>query len=348
MKFVLVGDCHFGIKKFNKSFLKSQLEYLKEVVNFASENKFEIFQLGDLFDNRITADIEFLSQIVEFFKFVESKKVKFHTLLGNHDIYYRQKLDVNLSSIIAKIYPKTLIVYEKPKIIEFNSKKILIHPWITANDTFASDLYAKADAVFGHFEINGFEMVKGHIAQNSNFNQNDFAKPIFTGHFHNQSHRNFIHYIGTPYQLTWNDFNESKGVYILDENLEYTFLENTQSKRFIQIHYNSNNDNQIKTLGLIKDFETNLQNLSKFLENLRYNIIKVIIHSGDSSYEDLLFMLREANIDFEVVNKYKIDEIELNDTKISTTKEIIMNFLSENHIHYVDEISQMIGELDEN
>lgn len=344
---ILVGDTHFGVKRFNQTILEQQLEYLKEVVILAKDKNKQIFQLGDVFDNRVTCDINFLNEILKFFDFVKEQGVVFNTLLGNHDIYYRHRLDVNLSSVIARIYPDNFKLYEKNTIIDFYDKKILVVPWLVRDAEFPFEMMKEADAVFGHLEINGFEMVKGHTAEEAHLNKGQFKKPVFTGHFHIKNDKGLVKYIGTPYQITWNDFNENKGVFILNPDLSTEFIENLRSPRFVQLHYDSSKAKPLEVIGLKKKYSFNLDDLRKNKALLSYNKIKFIIHTSDSSYEDFLFILRDAGIDFEVVNKFRIDEIEVNDVKISNTKDIILSFLKENHAHYIEEITGLIGEINE-
>lgn len=344
---ILVGDTHFGVKRFNQNILENQLEYLKRVVLLAKEKNKQIFQLGDVFDNRVNCDINFLNAVIKFFDFVKEQGVVFNTLLGNHDIYYRHRLDVNLSSIIQRIFPNNFKLYSENTLIDFYDKKILVVPWLVRDAEFPFDMMKQADAVFGHLEINGFEMVKGHKAEEAKLNKGQFKIPVFTGHFHIKNDKGSVKYIGTPYQITWNDFNENKGVYILNEDLSVEFIENETSPRFIQCHYDSKKNKPLEIIGLKKKLSYNLDNLRENKGILGYNKIKFIIHTSDSSYEDYLFVLREAGIDFEVVNKFRIDEIEVNDEKISNTKDIILSFLKENHSHYIEEITELIGEINE-
>jgi hypothetical protein len=71
-------------------------------------------------------------------------------------------------------------------------------------------------------------MHKGSGAEDG-LDQNIFAKfdMVLTGHFHHRSSRDNIHYLGTPYEMTWNDYNDPKGFHIFDPKArELTFVEN--------------------------------------------------------------------------------------------------------------------------
>ena len=76
---------------------------------------------------------------------------------------------------------------------------------------------ANADILMGHLEVSGFEMYKGHKAEGK-FEKKLFRRfeTVFSGHFHHKSDDGQIFYLGTPYELFWNDFQDPKGFHIFD------------------------------------------------------------------------------------------------------------------------------------
>jgi hypothetical protein len=61
---------------------------------------------------------------------------------------------------------------------------------------------------------------------------------VLSGHFHHKSSKGNITYVGTPYEMTWADYNDERGFHIFDtETRELTFIANP-NKMFYKIHYN--------------------------------------------------------------------------------------------------------------
>ena len=69
----------------------------------------------------------------------------------------------------------------------------------------------------GHLEISGFQMYRGQYSENG-YDRELFRRfdTIFSGHFHHKSDDGQIYYLGTPYQITWSDFDDPKGFHIFD------------------------------------------------------------------------------------------------------------------------------------
>jgi DNA repair exonuclease SbcCD nuclease subunit len=88
---------------------------------------------------------------------------------------------------------------------------------------------SKAQICFGHFEIAGFEMDRGNVCDHG-LDKKTLSKYdiVLSGHFHHKSTDGNITYVGTPYEMTWSDYNDNKKVFIslipIQENL--TFVKN--------------------------------------------------------------------------------------------------------------------------
>ena len=67
-------------------------------------------------------------------------------------------------------------------------------------------------------------------------------KKVFTGHYHQKSHRDNIYYLGNPYQLYWNDYKCKRGFHVFDtDTLKTTFYRNPFDL-FYKLHYDNGVD----------------------------------------------------------------------------------------------------------
>jgi hypothetical protein len=104
-------------------------------------------------------------------------------------------------------------------------------PWICA-DNYDETLHfikeTTSDICMGHFEIAGFAMHKG-MPSEEGLNRDIFRKFEFTfsGHYHHRSTQDDIYYLGNPYELTWQDYNDPRGFHIFDlDNRNLEFIQN--------------------------------------------------------------------------------------------------------------------------
>lgn len=243
MNIAILGDCHFLVRNGSKSF-NNYFESFYTNVFFPyliNNNIKTVIQLGDIFDNRKNAHLQGLSECKKYFfdKFDEYD-IKLITLVGNHDSFYRDNIEVNSQNLLVKEY-KNISIIDSPQEVKLNDVSLTILPWI-CKDNYDSCLKlvneSKSDICLGHLELRDFAMHKGILCEEGMspelFNKFEF---VFTGHYHHRSHRDNIYYVGTPCELTWHDYSDPKGFHIFDlESRELEFIQNPY-KMFNKIHY---------------------------------------------------------------------------------------------------------------
>lgn len=246
-KMAFISDIHFGVRNNSEVYLdimeKFFLNTLPKVLIDHDIRDLRI--LGDLVEYRNTINIRTLNSILKIFRWyaIEMPNVKIKILTGNHDIYYHNRLDINIIEILREF--NNVEVIDKVTEETINGKSVITYPWLI--DGSEADLKFKAvqesktkyDLCLGHFEINGFEMQRG-ITCDEGVERGAFKnyKRVFTGHFHirNTSKDGKITYLGCPYQMDWGDYGNDKGVHIFDVSTgETTFVPNEDSPKFIKI-----------------------------------------------------------------------------------------------------------------
>jgi DNA repair exonuclease SbcCD nuclease subunit len=228
-----LGDTHFGARGDSLDFHKYFQKFYDEVFfPYLIENDIKVvFQMGDLFDRRkfINFNSLYLSRKY-FFEKCERLGIQLHTLIGNHDVAYKNTLEVNSPSLLLNEY-NNIEIYEEFDTVDFDGVSIDIVPWIcddNVDDIFNRMKESKAQICFGHFEIAGFEMDRGNVCE-SGIDKQSLSKydVVLTGHFHHKSTDGNITYVGTPYEMTWADWNDPKGFHIFDtETREMNFVKN--------------------------------------------------------------------------------------------------------------------------
>ena len=330
MKIALLGDTHFGKKGFSEKFYKNQMIFFKkQFFPYLKKRDIKtIIQLGDLFDNRKIIDIKFFQDFIQDFKkLLDDWGGNFIVLTGNHDIYYKNTRDYSSLKILEQILNIQYI--EEQTIIEIENKKLGIIPWLIGKEKIKEE-FLECDYLFGHFEFIDFEVVKGiENHYGLDYKRLPFkGKKIFSGHFHIKQEKDIVHYIGTPYQLDWNDSGDEKGFYILDlTNDKLEFIKNKYSKKFIKIFLG-------KTIyGSEKDIS---------LENLKGNEIKVYLLEDKQENWQFINSLKEKEIDFTFIDKTFKIEIEASEENIKSPKKLLLDNVKDKELQKI--LKELIDE----
>ena len=243
MKICILGDTHFGMRG-------DSLDFHKYIEKFYENTLFPylrqhgittIVQLGDLFDRRKFINFNSLYLCRKyFFDKLRENDISFHTLLGNHDVAFKNTLQVNSSQLLLKEYDN-IIIYDSFSTISIDGIDIDIIPWLcddNQNEIFEQIKSTKSQICLGHFELDGFEMERG-VIHHGGLDRDVLSKydVVLSGHFHHKSSDGTITYVGTPYEMTWSDYNDSRGFHIFDTHTrEAEFVQNPY-RMFYKFNY---------------------------------------------------------------------------------------------------------------
>ena len=241
MKIALICDTHFGCRNDSEVFVDYFLNFYKNIFLpqvSGTLNTQCVFHLGDMFDRRKFINYKTLRKFKTHFikKMVHNN---FHIIIGNHDTYFRQSNLVNSPELLLQDY--NFHIYSRPTEIFLDDLKVLILPWINDENREKSfELIKKTDAevCFGHLELQGFAMMKGVYLQ-SGYSSDIFKKfkRVFSGHYHHRHSKDNIFYLGSPYEMTFSDYDDPKGFHIFDtKTLDLTFVQNPD-RMFHKIFY---------------------------------------------------------------------------------------------------------------
>ena len=242
MKIALITDTHFGARNdnliFNEYFYKFYDElffpYLRE------NNITNVIHLGDVMDRRKYISYRIAKDFRERF-LDQFDGIQFHMLVGNHDTFYKNTNDVNsLQELVDGKY-NNIKVYPAATEVDFDECKILFVPWINVNNmthTIKMLKTSSAQICMGHLELSGFEMQKGMVMDHG-WDKEEFSRfdTVMSGHYHHKSDDGQVFYLGTPYEIYWNDWDDPKGFHVFDtETRELERIVNPH-KIFSKIYY---------------------------------------------------------------------------------------------------------------
>ena len=256
MKVAIITDQHYGARNDSKIFLDYYEKFYSETFfpKLREEGIRDVLILGDTFDRRKYINFYTLKRAKEmFFDPLFNMGIDVHMLAGNHDTYFKNTNDVNSVDLLLQEYGNVHVI-DKPEEIYIGPHKICMMPWICAENYEVSMETLKAtDALTccGHFEIEGFAMHRGMTSQEG-LKRDIFNKftNTFSGHYHHKSSSGDIHYLGNPYELTWQDYNDPRGFHIFDlGNQELTFIENP-NRMFHRIVYDDKENSITEINGL--------------------------------------------------------------------------------------------------
>ena len=344
MKIALITDLHFGARSASTIIMNNQRRFYEDVFfPYLNDHQIDtVVCLGDTFDQRKYTNNFAIDQCKDFFfDQLKDRDISVYMIIGNHDITFKNTLFPNTPDLLLAEYDNITHV-EHPETISIKGIDVAMIPWI-CQDNYVRSMEeidtSSADICMGHFEISGFQMYRG-VESHGGISQNTFDRydKTFSGHYHHRSSKGSITYLGTPYELTWQDYADPKGFHIFDLGTrELEFIENP-NKLFVKLEYNDLNQEPIDLSNIqIKDSYVKLIVVNKtdfykydiFLNKL-YNKgayeIKIIEDIGDFSNGELSDDIKLEDT-HSVLNQY-IESIE-SDIDTSKIKSYIQSLYTE-------------------
>ena len=239
MKIAILTDTHFGCRKNSLYFMEQQKKFYDDYFfpYIFNNNIDTILHLGDFFDNRKTVNFETLRHAKEcFINPIIEKGINLHMLVGNHDSYYKSNGDLTSTKLLFDGIPN-ISVYDLMSTIELGGKSFLMVPWIfpIQKEEISNIIRLNtADVCCGHFEMIGV-VYQGSIVSRKGIDTDIFSHfpHVFSGHYHKKSH----YYVGSPYQMTWNDYDDKKRIIVYDTDTDESEDIYISEDTFFKIEY---------------------------------------------------------------------------------------------------------------
>ena len=326
-KICLINDTHWGVRGDSEIFLVYFHKFYDNILlpYLDKHNIKHIIHLGDLCDKRKNINYKTLESMQAFLDKVETAGINLDFIIGNHDTTYKNTNDLNCGATLLRNYAN-INIYSKPTEVNMYNDKFLYVPWINTDNAKETDAIVEstsAKVAFGHFEFKGFCFQNDGIVNNEHgISKSQYAKfdKVMSGHYHTKADDGKIFYLGSQYEMTFNDYGDQKGFHIYDtETKSLTFVENPYTM-FYKIYYDDENtdymthDVSCYADAYIKVIVTNKTNPYMYdnLVNKIYNIqpahISIIDEQNmDDSLDDVNVDLTEDTVT--LMNKYIDDTV---------------------------------------
>tara|TARA_E500000178_G_C17034227_1_gene762384 strand:+ start:3481 stop:4491 length:1011 start_codon:yes stop_codon:yes gene_type:complete len=236
-KAAVFTDIHLGLKGNSKIHNEDCEEFIDWYIEQAQANGCEtgIF-CGDWHHNRNSLNLTTMDSTIRSMEKLGKAFEKFYFFDGNHDLYYKDKRDVN-STAFAKHIPGITFI---DKI--YQEDDVALVPWLVG-DEWKKIKNIKTKYLFGHFELPSFymnamvQMPDTGELQASHFEHQEY---VFSGHFHKRQKQGKVHYLGNAFPHNYADaWDDDRGMMILDR-------ENNKEPQYI----NWENCPKYRTIGL--------------------------------------------------------------------------------------------------
>jgi DNA repair exonuclease SbcCD nuclease subunit len=212
-KAAVFTDIHWGLKS---NSIQHNIDCTNFVDWFIQEAKKEncetCFFLGDWHHHRATINLQTLQFSLNALEKLNSAFEQVYFLVGNHDLYYRDRRDVH-SVEWARHLPRVEIVNDW-----FNRDGVTIAPWIVG-DEWRRVGSMSGKYMFGHFELPHFYMNSFvEMPDHGELSSNDLTgyDHVFSGHFHKRQTKSNITYIGNAFPHNFADAgDDDRGMMIL-------------------------------------------------------------------------------------------------------------------------------------
>ena len=330
MKVAIITDQHFGCRKNSKLFHDYFLKFYNDVFfpTLEKEGISVVIDMGDTFDSRKGIDFSALAWAKNnYYDRLKDMGIRVHTIVGNHTAYYKNTNDVNAVDLLLREYDN-VTVYSEATEVTLDGLGVLFIPWINQdNEEETVKLIKKTTCkcAMGHLELSGFRAHRGVVMEHGMESKlyQKFQK-VFSGHYHTRSDDGTVFYLGNPYEMFWNDVNDTRGFHIFDtETMEHTpvnnpyrmfynvYYEDTSYQLFDATEYNN------KIVKVIVRKKSDTKKFEKFIDKITDVAAELKVVENFDLQDPEEFEVFESEDTLSILNRYIQEaEIKLDKSKV--------------------------------
>lgn len=326
---VACTDLHLGMRNNSKQHNEWCVEFIEWMIGQAKQRNIRTcLFLGDWSHNRSNVNVITLNYSLQALRLLSASFDNVIMLLGNHDLYFRDKLDIHSIPYAAEFSNIHLI--SKPTFVN----DFAFVPWLVG-DEYKKVSHIRNPYLFCHAEIAKFKMnAMVELPDHGGLNADHFKNQqmVFSGHFHKRQRKGNILYMGNCFPHNFADaHDDDRGCMFWTPGSEpvfarwpgapkfrvlnlsqvlvdpHTYIDNkTFAKIHVDVDINYEDSNFIRDL-----FENELQaldvqfiNNQNGMEDVEYNDDEVSFESVDS-----IVLGHLANIESTTMDKTLLTQI---------------------------------------
>lgn len=305
MRKLVIGDIHMGVKSNSLTWLESQLELFDKHIfeNIEKQNVDQVIFLGDVHDIRYSVNQQIGIEVRNLFRKMldKFKDKQFIIVAGNHDYYspleefsYYNFYELVFGDEFQKCHPNLKIINQEPWMDEDGA---LFLPWYWTENTdhfdeilYNYDFGRDVKAVYCHADLTCWPGARiGSLR----------GCPVYSGHIHNVVNDPIgnLHNLGAALALTFNDVNQERYIYVIEDHKIVAQIENQVTPKFKRI-YNEEifeaDETFFKNSFIQLCISSNLINKAKYIDYVKHlkntyvdSNIRVHVIDEDTNIETL-------------------------------------------------------------
>ena len=205
-------DVHVGLKSNSVTHNEDCLAFIEWFIAEAKAKDCDVAIIcGDWHNHRASISILSLHYSMQCLEKLNAAFDRVFFIAGNHDLYYREKRDIN-SVAWAKYLPNVTVIDEI-----YKEGDVTLCPWLVG-DEFKQVKKFNTKYTFGHFELPNFYMNAmvlmpdiGHVS----IKDFESSENVYSGHFHKRQAQGNIWYIGNAFPHNYADAgDDARGMMI--------------------------------------------------------------------------------------------------------------------------------------
>lgn len=243
MTFTICGDIHAKVEN---------LDTVEKVFKTFEDLGNPVILLGDLLHQKSIIQGKVLKAV---YKFLEASNLQYYIIPGNHDYFNLESTGEDHSLITlnelanVEVFSHTTILETLPDVAFVPYRKDPNY----LKRKFSNFKKIGVKTVFGHFDIQGFNMSDHKISSEGLETKDILGVRVISGHYHTYQENGNVIFLGSPFSQDQGECNQTKFMGIFDSKThKFDVVETSfRAHRSFQVSMTSDikkNENEIKRL----------------------------------------------------------------------------------------------------